>query len=226
MNKPVADGKFKLDSIASICVLATVSISFLVIVGWIVGLRFITSISPRFIPMAPSTAVLFLILSCTLFIFHKKIDSILARSLISVLSITVFLAAMIILLEFFGVIRADIEKIFVRGPKLFQGLYEGRMSSITALSFLSLSLCLFISGLCRQKPRILSIFVQCCIMLVFLSASIILLSYIYGAPFLYGKNLIPMALNTNIAFILLSVAFMILIDSDFNPLCGYLAVIQ
>jgi len=185
-----------------LCIAVTVGFSLLAIAGWMTNFLIITRISNKYIPMAPSTAMSFILLSSALF-FHARLPLSNFGKIIS--RINVFLSLLmnsIIAGNFFGLTGFDIENLFVPEPERFGEVLIGRMSPITAslflLSGLALLLMLFASSKNRERVRNLSGELAVAVVLI---GFIVLIGYLYGSPLLYGGKVIPVALTTGIAFV-------------------------
>ncbi len=185
------------------CIVITAGISGIAIVGWILNWLIITRIRPEYIPMAPSSAISFFVLSIALLVYTRKPSISFGKELATIGTFLISLICFIILVEFLTGSTFDIENLLLPDPEKFGQVPIGRMSPLTAIDFLlagAALLLLLTSKEGRQRNKsaaaILSIF-------VFLLGFVFTLGYLYGAPFLYGGTIIPVALTTAIAFVFL-----------------------
>lgn len=191
------------------------------LVAWVSGALRLASFRADYIPMAPSTALGFLLVSATLIGRasdageHARNPTRAAAGLLSLL-------AAIKLIEFFtGAAMLNLEAALVERPGAFGAVPLARMSPFTAVSFLMVGLALAMSA---GSPRIVPGSAPGVLGgLVAVAGAIVVLGYIYGAPFLYGGRIIPMALPTGIAFVGTGIALVALAGPSSYPLrpfCG------
>lgn len=205
------------------CITITFFIAMSAIIGWLFNLRLPSTFGPaHFIPMAHSTALLFILLSAALFIYLHYPQRIKSNLFIGLIAAFIFSLSAIILLHFFGLLKIDIEQLFFKNPELLDLVPIGRMSPITAANFLVLSLALLLISshrerhFSRQFSAIFSVIAFAC-------GIIIVIGYLYRQPFLYGKAIIPVALSTGIAFISISLGAIASCGKDcwpINMFCG------
>ncbi len=191
--------------IAQVCIAITFVISGVAILGWILGLLIIASVNPDYIPMAPSTALSFIILSAALFIYIRQPVYPIARMFARVGVTLVLLISLLILSGFFRGIEFEIEHLLFRHSKTLGNISVGHMSPLTAVNFLlagAAILILLTSKENKQTSRTTATFPAT---IVFSIGFVIVLGYIYGTPLLYGGTVIPVALTTGAAFVLLGV---------------------
>lgn len=183
-----------------LCASLAVVFGLLTFIGWISGLSLLASVRAKYIPMAPSTALCFSLLGIALLVHLRRP----ARRWLPSISTGVVLAmATAKLIEYAGGYGFGIDAWFVRNPGLFGDVPTGRMSPITALTFL-----LTASGvllLCwPQKIRAAGPSGS----LVLVISGVILIGYWFGTPLLYGGTIIPVALSTACGFFLCGLAIM------------------
>jgi PAS domain S-box-containing protein len=174
--------------------------------GWIMGKLVIPSVSLKFIPMAPSSALIFFLLSLSLILkinFDKK------TVLQPITTIVILLSAsfcLFIMLDYFFKFTLDIEKIFISNPERFGNVQIGRMSPISSILFFCTCVGIFAGEKhVFEKIRYVG---GAFSLLTFCIAIILLLGYLYKAPLLYGGQIIPVALLTSICFFLFSITLL------------------
>ena len=214
---------------AQACGLASSTIGAAAIVGSATRQPFLMGVRESYIPMAPNTAIGFLVLGMGLYAVaadgfpliqtprnQQRLGSVLGagsgwrrwvRELAGVGAILVALLCILRLLEFSAGTSFDVDSWFMRGPGGKLGSVPlGKMAFFTAIAFLGASLALALLAWSRptgsQNARNLAgagATVTGAIGLVFA------LGYLFSpdAPLLYGSEAIPMALNTAVGFVLL-----------------------
>jgi diguanylate cyclase (GGDEF)-like protein/PAS domain S-box-containing protein len=188
--------------------MASVSaISLLVITGWLFTNPDLASFSPEFVPMAPSTALIFLGLSAAWLIFRGYSSGRGIRILVRTILVGMLIIVLILALKYFTGLGPDIEQLLVPNPTLFGQVKTGRISPLTALRFFfMIPAFLLITG-DRQGMRFKNAAAGLSLVVLIMS-SLNILGYIYGAPPFYGSTLIPVALTTAISFFFLSLGIL------------------
>lgn len=174
--------------------LIVIGISALALAGLLADRLSWSALNENFIPMAPATAVSFIVAGIvSLNLLLKNKQTIVYRIILPV--ILVFNS--LILVDNFFNYPIGIERIFGESPGVFLNQPMGRMSPVTCILLLTefISL-LFVT---RKSNKISSFLCTAGL----LAALIFDLGYLYETPLLYGKAIIPPALNTSIAFTLL-----------------------
>jgi signal transduction histidine kinase len=167
-------------------------------VGWFIGSDLLRGIRPNYIPMAPNTALLFLVLGAMLVIFSDR-----SRKSIAIVRTVVVLAVLLVaarLCEYFISVDLKVDRVFFHYPSESLGLAPvGKMAFFTAVTFLFVGLAFLLATLsvrwAKDASKALSVIVG-------FTGIAFSLGYLYGAPLMYGSASIPMALNTAICFVL------------------------
>lgn len=206
-----------------VCIAITAIISGIAIVGWMLDWLILAGISTNYIPMAQSTALLFILLSGALLVYIRQPASFHFRMLAWVGVFLILLISLIILIEFFTGMTIDIEQLLVSRPDKIEGVPIGRMSPITAANFLlagsALLLLLTSPATGKQRARGAAAFLATLIISV---GFVVLLGYLYGTPFLYGGKIIPVALTTAIVFVFLGIGIMLAAGEHYWPLGSFM----
>lgn len=200
-----------------VCIAITAGISSAALIGWAMNWLLLARISPAYIPMAPSSALSFVILSFALFVYARKPDHSQAMIFAKVGVFLVLLICFIILIDFFTGAAFDIEKLLYFQPEKFDAVPIGRMSPITAANFLlagSALLFLLISPVGRHRAKSIAV---CLATFVFSVGLVVVLGYLYGAPLLYGGMIIPVALTTAVAFVFMGLGLIAAVGQDYWP---------
>jgi serine phosphatase RsbU (regulator of sigma subunit) len=196
--------------ISFVCALMTSVLGTLTLIGWVSGLEVLASIRQIYIPMAPSTALAFTLLSLVLLLREQ---SKFRRPLAELLLIVVGIVAGGKLFEFFSGVSLGIEEWLVADPVMFGAVRTGRMSPITALNFLLI--CVAILALLKVRLRVWAGPVAAVVLAI---SCVVVLGYMHGTPLLYGGTIIPVALPTAAAFILLGSSVIAAIGAECWPL--------
>ncbi len=184
--------------------LAVAVIGLLALVGWLTQQRALAGIHPQFIPMAPNTAIAFMLMGFALVALPGPSNGRIRSRYAAALVMIVAMLAGLRLAEYVLPFAIEVNTWFFRTPVERLGLAPvGKMALFTALTFevASMSvLMLACSGgaVARDRAGVGGLVVAT-------SGTIFVMGYAYAAPLLYGGPLIPMALNTAVGFLLLGI---------------------
>ncbi len=182
----------------------SVGIGALSLLGWFTGALIITNYSHKYIPIAPSTALIFLILSGSLLAYlhhpgRTALGMIAAGAVVTLGICSLLIAGYLLDVRFEG------EHLGLHPTPFPVGnIPEGYMSPITATTFIIAALsilCLVLSS--TRAHRAYRNTTACLGMIVIVAGFVVVLGYIYGTPLLYGGYIIPMAFPTAAAFLFL-----------------------
>ncbi|VVB92676.1 Methanogenesis regulatory histidine kinase FilI [uncultured archaeon] len=204
-----------------VCIAITAGISGAAVIGWALNWLLLARINPDYIPMAPSTALSFIILSFALFVYARKPEHPQAMTFATIGAFLVLLVCFLILIDFFTGAGLDIEKLLYLKPEKLDAVPIGRMSPITAANFLmagSALLLLLTSQAGRQRPKGVATYLATIITLV---GFVMLLGYLYGTPLLYGGTIIPVALTTAVAFVFMGLGLISAAGQDYWPVSSF-----
>ncbi len=192
--------------------LLTSGVGIFAILGWILGVPVLTSFSSSLIPMAPSTAFLFISFGTAVLLraqFSKS--SRFYRVGIIIYSIGTLIALILFCLSSFG-IYLTIEHLGFKIEGSITGAPFGHISPLTAFCFVlaGLSFLISLASSKQQKKMLVALSFA---FLVSLASSILLLAHLFGTPLLYGTQFIPPALSTSLALFFLGIALIAMISS-------------
>jgi PAS domain S-box-containing protein len=185
-------------------------VGFVSLLGWALELPVLASLGSGKIPVAPSTAVMFVMVAGAIFLrilLQKSRASYWAG--VSINTAGALIAALLLALSLLG-IRPEAEHLGFSVVNKAGELQTGHMSPVTAVCFLLSSLSYLLSlPLSRGRRSLfnLSWWLACCLIG---TGSILALAYLYGLPMLYGSVFIPPAALTSMAFIALGTALLAL----------------
>jgi diguanylate cyclase (GGDEF)-like protein/PAS domain S-box-containing protein len=207
-----------LDEIIIFAVATVAAISGTALVGWLFDSLIFASLHKSFIPMAPSSALFFLILCGALLIRRQLPGSRAARVIAPVAALLVaVLSAAIFAGYFSSAVGWDIEGVIPFPAGKLDAIPMGHMSPITAAGFFLAGLTVyFLTGTFRESRY----FQEASALLATAIAIIgwvVLLGYLHGSPLLYGGAHIPVALPTAIAFIALGMGLCASTGPDIFP---------
>ena len=181
-------------------------IGMAVLGGWMVNILLIQLIDKDLIPMAPATAIGF-VLTGTIIILkrlhssHKFLKISISVIAIFQLLVLTHVLSRYILKEFLQLEMEDWESLLVIARISAQGFIVGRMSPLTALIFFILIGGFLLSF--SSKSFIFKIS-QIIYLIIFTISLMLIVGYLYGSPLLYGSSIVPVALSTSIAFLIAS----------------------
>ncbi|MBA4407985.1 MAG: hypothetical protein C0397_01020 [Odoribacter sp.] len=176
------------------------------LLGWLFGKIIIASGSLKFIPTAPSTALLFCILSFILIVDFNFGKSRIIQSITPPVVLLVALFCLLIVLDYIFNFKWDIENIFIANPEKFGEVHIGRMSPITSVLFLFSCISIY-AGRQNNSNTIKYIGGTFSLLTCFI-ATVLVIGYLYKAPLLYGSHITPVALPSAICFLLFSVTLL------------------
>jgi two-component system cell cycle sensor histidine kinase/response regulator CckA len=198
-----AGGRFAL-----ICAVVATLLGAAGLIGWTTPFSRLATLTPHSIPMAPSTALLVLLLGVTLIREARRRS----RRLTIAASWTSLLLSGLHLALFAAGFPPLLDAALVPSPEPFGVYLEGRMSPWTALGLVlsSLSLLLVSLGLLwlgrsrRHRAFDNAGVVLASVVIVF--GLVVVLGYLFDAPLLYGSPVVPMALASAMALVFLGFA--------------------
>src|ERR1035441_9540061 len=190
--------------------IVTSALGLLALLGWGLEFPWLASFGVDLIPMAPSTAVMFLLYGAAVCL-RARLP--LSRRAFRISVTAGCLGALVALLLFtLGCLHMQwpVEKLGLNATRTVRGAPVGHMSPVTAFCFLvaSVSFLISLSLSATRAWRTALAFGSASVLMG--ACFIFLLAYLYGAPLLYGGRFIPPALNTILAFAMLSLALLIL----------------
>ena len=203
------------------CIAGLAAIALAACLGWVTGWRVLASTRPMYIPMSPNTGLAFMLLAVVLGSLAWGRD-VLGRRWAGVPAVgtaLVVVVALARLLEFVTSLDLAVDRWFfeVRSERL--GLAPvGKMSLFSSMLFVVSGLMLELL-LLTGSARAVRDLAGTLGLAVSSAGAIFLLGYVFDAPLLYGGKMIPMALNTALAFVLLGVAIVAEAGGGAFPLC-------
>ncbi|MFZ2491879.1 MAG: PAS domain S-box protein [Thermoanaerobaculia bacterium] len=188
----------------------TIGFGLLTLIGWVFGWPLLASFGAGRIPMAPSTAVLFLLFGAAIAWLASSPESPRARAGGGVLVAAGSLSALLLLgLSVLNIHWAG-EHLGMNVEGTVAGAPLGHMAMPTSVCFLLAGVS-FLAWLPRSDTHRWRVALAVGVAGLLLAAVFtFLLAYAFGTPLLYGGRFIPPALNTILAFLALGVSLLAL----------------
>jgi two-component system cell cycle sensor histidine kinase/response regulator CckA len=183
-----------------------VVIGAVALLGWMTGSRTLSAIGQDFIPMAPNTALLFILLGAGLCAPTKSRWALSYNRVAIALS---FLFSASRVAEYLLGTNLGVDGWLFSFPSESLGLAPvGKMAFFTALTFVLA--CIALAGLTvPTRNRYLDDVIRTLGFVVTLVGIVFSLGYLYDAPLLYSGRHIPMALPSAVAFLILGLSIVI-----------------
>ena len=190
--------------------LLTAFLGIIVIFGWILDVPQLASFGRDKIPMALSTAVLFVAYGLMIFTYYRlPSNRIVLRCGIIFCSLAIFTSLLFFYLSMNGILL-EIEHLGMKISGDVHGYVSGHMSPVTAILFLFVGCSFLIILLKTKKQKLIRTALALSILVIFISI-ILLLSYLFSTPLLYEGNFTPPALTTSIAFLFLGISLFLIL---------------
>lgn len=184
----------------------------LILVGWVIGRGELTALGTGYYPMAPNTALLFVLLGSAVLVRETRPDSrAIRRGVVAATASSVFLAGETLIGFAIGH-DLKVDDWLFHTTRMLGETPMGRMSPVTAACFVLAGTSLLLS---RSRTRARTAIPGIVIALV---GSVVAIGYWYGAPPLYGGTEIPVALPTSLALISLGIGLIVSADPRSWPL--------
>ena len=170
--------------------------------------------------MAPLTSIAFLCLGGLLLVHSMAPSQGPLGILAAVLSALLSAYGLIELVEYLGIPVLSLEEWLFPNPPMMGAIPTGRMSpSTAALLLLSGAIVpmLYLRERGGERQKLFGDLAGCMGILVAVIGTVFVLSYLHGAPFLYGTLTIPMAATTALAFLLLGTGQILAVGPDGFP---------
>ncbi|MBT4520559.1 MAG: PAS domain-containing protein [Halieaceae bacterium] len=213
--------KHALKLLPTICASAAIAIAIMGLLGYVPGLAILGSVKENYIPMAPSTAISFVLLGSVLATVRPQPLPEARAMVFMVIASLVLLFGLLEVAGSFSGLDLNFEDRIVPAAGNLAGVPIGRMSPATGAAFLVCGVATFFVVLQRRslsrKPATEYVIAGLGALALVIS-TVFSLAYLYGTPLLYGQGAtIPMALTTAVGFLFLSVSILTL-DRESFPL--------
>lgn len=196
----------RLRPLAMFAALTAAAAGFWAICAWGLGNWNILSLGVDYIPMAPSTALLFAVLGLTLVARLQWPDSRTARHVCLAGALLTLLMAGLTALQSWFDLALPWEQWFLAQPATVGAIPVGRMSPVTAVAFGLTALALLRRNDGPAGRTSLRTTAAIAAGGGFAIGAVVAIGYAAGTPLLYGGQTVPMALLTALAFMALNAA--------------------
>ena len=204
-----AGNRIQAPPISRVLTIAALVVPVISLVGWLIGSTVLASYGAKFIPMAPSTAICFILLSLALLITLRPASDQLTHQSAGVIGGLVAAYGSLVFIQGFTGLAVNPEGLFQDMGTL--GAHRvGLMSPATGGLFLltGISLAAFVRGHSRgDRTDFWLPLVAASGAAVALIALVFITAYSFGDPLLYERTIIPMALPTAFSFLFLGGGF-------------------
>ena len=188
------------------------------LLGWLSNVLFFASFGIKNIPMAPSTALCFLLLSISLLLMFRPSLAKFRVIFITGLSSIVALYGILTFVGLESGLPILPDNLFFPDLGTLDGIPMGRMASSTGIlfAFSGISLLFILATYNKtQQSSLLKFWANLSGGIVVLVGLLFFAAYLINSPLFYGGQTIPMALTTSITFILVG-ASLLMINSKTN----------
>ena len=208
---------YSLVKLVTISLFLVTLISGTTLMGWLFDYLVFASVRRTFIPMAPSTAIVFIVLCGGLYIYLRSCQQ-MVRWIPRISAVCIVLVSTLILIDYCSdTLNWNIEGLIPLTLRKFDAVTTGRMSPITAGSFSLAGLSLLLLSVSPGKTRHMHAASALLAAAVTAVGMVTFLGYMYGSPLLYGGTIIPVALPTAVALIALGSGLCMANGPDFFP---------
>ena len=206
------DRRFSLRRISVFGAAMAVVIALMGLLGYVPGLQFLGRIHEGYIPMAPSTAISFILLGGMLLYLILTSRTMAAPRVLVAPAALVAIFGLLEVAGHFSGRDLTFEDVLVPAAGHLGEIPIARMSPSTGIAFFfaGLAVSAIILRRADRSWRSHLNHAACCLGTLSLGISFVFcLAYLYGTPLLYGQGAtVPMALTTALAFLMLGLATM------------------
>lgn len=198
----------RLGILVRICALLTAGIGLVALLGWALGVPVLASPGSGMVPVAPSTAVMFMLCAAALLLSFRVADRGTYRTVWAINLLVAIVALLLFILSVQG-IHLQAEHLGITIADTQAGPPTGHMSPVTAFCFLLAAMSFMALLVYPKRPRMAAPALWLACLLIALGF-LLVLAYLYGTPFFYNGSFIPPAALTSLAFMLLGTALLAL----------------
>jgi len=185
---------------------AILAISSLALVGWGTHTLLLASWFLYAVPMAPKAALLFIVFALLLLAEGLWPDRPFVRLAMALAALLTIFEAVKALLWSASIQKLS-EAFAFQHLRVYEKVFQGRISPLTAVGFLFASCFLLLCAM-RRWTRPARFAADVLAAAIFCVGAFPLIGYLHGTPLLYGGDVVPIALPSSILFLLLSIALM------------------
>ena len=223
MNKPdsIENSPLTFRRIVKLVLICSIIFPLSSIIGWVSNILVLASLNTRYIPMAPSSTICFLLLITAFILLLNKEKNKLFIYISGFLGILVSLYGLITYICLKYGFDFSLDNLWLPTFGNLNGIPTGRMAHSSGMLFfiLGTSPVAYIISLLRNKG---SIYYQnwaiLSSLLTALFSLFFILAYGFNTPLFYDGNTIPIALTSSITFMLVGIAYSIITILSFEDL--------
>jgi PAS domain S-box-containing protein len=185
--------------VARVCAVTLVLLGIAVLIGWVFDVAVLMQVMPTLVSMKPNTALLFILLGVALLIAEDPTR----RTLRTGLGLAIATVSALTLLEYAFALDLGIDELLFRDPQNDAPNVPGRMSIVTATSFLLFGVAVLAFDVpAASRLREAAVLVAAC------NAFVVLCGYLFGVSQLYSIfTYTTVALHTAIGFLVATAAY-------------------
>jgi hypothetical protein len=207
---------------AAVCAVGAGALALTGLAAWWFGQWRHTAFGNEYVPMAPSTALMMLLLGGATFLRARPASNRAGHAAERACALLVLGGGALFGLQFLLGFTLPVERWLPHTTETVGGILVGRMSPLTAGCFVLAAAALLCGRVTAPRWQPLQSLGGWLGLAVLAVSEIIVAGYLAGTPFLYGGSAIPMALLTAAAFVLVSAAALLGAGSDAWPLRMFL----
>jgi len=193
-----------LRQVVAVCSLSAGALALLALVGWVFGNWKIGALGNNYVPMAPSTALMLILLSSGLVLQSRWPDSRAARRLALLAGSSVGSMSLLVWSQRFLGYQLPVERWLAPATAAVGAIPVSLTSPLTALTVLPAAVALIFELPPFSRHRLSRWMAPTLALGALLASLAVLLSYAAGLSLLYGSRTIPMALPAAVSLVLLS----------------------
>ncbi|MEW6666530.1 MAG: PAS domain S-box protein [Thermodesulfobacteriota bacterium] len=194
--------------IAPVCGFLAAGIGFVALFGWVAGLPLLHSYGADRIPMAPSTALLFVLYGVAAVLRSRSHPDTVLHRIGKVVVYACTLASLLLFVLSCMGIHPQAEHLGIRIVGAVNGAPVGHMSPLTAFCFVLAGFSFLASHSSASLGRWRAAASLGFASIVVLTGFALVLAYLLGSPFLYGSGVIPPALSTSMGLLFLGMSIL------------------
>lgn len=203
---PGGPGSGRAAAAGLVCAVATMALGAATLVGWATGRRALTAFDLSSIPMAPSTALLFLVLGGVAAVAARPGRGAGARSAGVVLASLAALGSAVLLVARLRGTYLSIEHVGLRIEGRVSGWPLGHISPVAAAAFFLVSVSLLALQIPPGRGRTRGWLATAAGLVVLVCGVVFFLAYVVGEPLLYRGPVLPPAVTTSTALVTIGLA--------------------
>lgn len=220
MTKPSLHGVFA--RAAAFSAAAAGALALAGLTSWALGQWRRLAFGEAFVPMAPSTGLLLLLLSVAAWLRTQSAFNRTARRAETGCTLLVLAGGAVLGLQSLAGVTTPWEDWLSRTTETVGTIPVGRMSPWTAGCFVLSATALLCGRVTAARWQTLRSLGGALALVVLAVSGVLLIGYLTRTPFFYGGTTIPMALLTALAFVLVSIALLLGAGADAWPLRMFL----